>query len=112
MHVFNGHAVQHSLELLLEAEHQIGETVPPQHTGDRRHKLAHAFEMLDEDAELLCQLPFIHVVYQPAWFGPGWAYNEERGTPKTHQKLVHQGASVCYGSDWDISELPPLQGIA
>jgi len=111
MHVFFSEAVQHSLKLLLEAERHR-QTVLPQHAGDRRHKLAHAFEILAEDAKLLCQTPFIHVVYQPAWFGSGWAYTEERGTPKTHQMLVRQGASVCYGSDWDISELSPLQGIA
>eukprot|EP00747_Dinoflagellata_sp_TGD_P194027 gnl/TRDRNA2_/TRDRNA2_60960_c0_seq1.p1 gnl/TRDRNA2_/TRDRNA2_60960_c0~~gnl/TRDRNA2_/TRDRNA2_60960_c0_seq1.p1 ORF type:complete len:649 (+),score=90.90 gnl/TRDRNA2_/TRDRNA2_60960_c0_seq1:74-1948(+) len=77
-------------------------------SGDRRHKLAHVFSLLPEDTAKLCQVPQgVTVVYQPHWF----SYSYDVQAQQTHGQLLAGQAAVCYGSDWDISELSPLQGI-
>jgi len=79
-----------------------------QKNADRRHKLAHVFELLPADVAEVCQTPSVFVVYQPIWFALG--YDAE--TVTQHRSLVEGGASVCYGSDWDITALSPLKGLS
>lgn len=127
MHVFGDLAAQHSIKTLLAAEAASESMIKPKSickmarslpsqgmasekvSGRRRHKLAHVFDLRTEDEALLCQYPSIHVVYQPLWFQSGYRYRSE--VARSHSKLRSGGASVCYGSDWDISEVSPLQGV-
>mmetsp|Transcript_13143 Transcript_13143/g.20775 ORF Transcript_13143/g.20775 Transcript_13143/m.20775 type:complete len:574 (-) Transcript_13143:210-1931(-) len=107
-HVFGDLAAKYALHALQRAEllapkYALGS---PQ---NRIHKLAHVFELqaVDENA-----IPAnVKVVYQPAWFSnKEWSsYSDE--AVQTHQRLSVKGL-VCYGSDWDISSLSPLSGIA
>lgn len=130
LHVFGNLAAQHSIRALKAAEveackvavnagaHQRAAVSSRGRDGltglqsrepeERRHKLAHVFELLSEDAHTLCQTPCIYVVYQPYWFHQG--YDDD--TARTHRDLISGGASVCYGSDWDITTLSPLHGIS
>jgi len=113
MHVFYSAATHHSVELLLEAEQEQRKRQKSRGsastTGDRRHKLAHAFEISAEDAASLCKTPLIAVCYQPYWFKTEYSYDDT--AVGTHAELLRGGARVCYGSDWDITELSPIMGI-
>lgn len=121
MHVFYAQAAQHSLSLLLAAENcrlpdgakasakcKAGPALRPER-NNRRHKLAHVFELRPDDIRTVCKTPFVHIVYQPMWFRHAASYDEE--AVAAHVELVQNGGQVCYGSDWDISDVNPLQGL-
>eukprot|EP00927_Polykrikos_kofoidii_P025667 TRINITY_DN23027_c0_g1_i1.p1 TRINITY_DN23027_c0_g1~~TRINITY_DN23027_c0_g1_i1.p1 ORF type:complete len:950 (+),score=158.40 TRINITY_DN23027_c0_g1_i1:36-2852(+) len=76
-------------------------------TTPRRHKIAHVFELLPEEIDILDGMRSVFVVYQPLWFSKG----EKAEQAQQHQELLRRGASVCYGSDWDITALSPMEGI-
>lgn len=130
MHVFGNLAAQRSIQTLLQAEEaamsretstrrgrssrdQGGARARTSSTrreagAQRRHKLAHIFDFLDEDRVKLIESPSIFLVYQPYWFQNG----NNKETAQQHAELLANGASICYGSDWDITELSPLEGIS
>jgi len=108
MHTFGDLAAKHSLQSLQRAE----ATAPAKTyggTGERRHKLAHVFELLREDEAYLSSS--LLAVFQPYWFdNRAWSTYDDEAV-QVHQRLTEHQA-VCYGSDWDISSLSPLEGMA
>merc|ERR1712046_245051 len=75
----------------------------------RRHKLAHVFELQAGDEAALP--PGVRLAFQPAWFSNKEWSSYDDAAVETHRRLVARNA-ICYGSDWDISSLSPLGGIA
>lgn len=107
-HVFGDLAAKHTLKTLRRAE----EAAPRAAGGPagRRHKLAHVFGLQPEDeAALPCASTV--AVFQPFWFSDkAWnSYSDD--AVAFHQRLASRGLA-CYGSDWDISSLSPLDGMA
>jgi len=114
LHVFGNLAAKHSLDSLRRAEAK-SESARTARVEQRRHKLAHVFELLPEDEAFLSSREgtfssSVVAVFQPFWFSDrAWTSYEDEAAPM-HQRLVGHGAA-CYGSDWDISSLSPLQGV-
>jgi len=102
MHIFYTAAAELSMSVLLDAE-------KGKRSSDRRHKLAHLYEIGPEERRMACRTPYVHLVYQPMWFRIGSSYDED--AVRSHRELLENGAAVCYGSDWDISDISPLQGL-
>eukprot|EP00931_Biecheleriopsis_adriatica_P030614 TRINITY_DN18033_c0_g1_i3.p1 TRINITY_DN18033_c0_g1~~TRINITY_DN18033_c0_g1_i3.p1 ORF type:complete len:413 (-),score=59.69 TRINITY_DN18033_c0_g1_i3:9-1247(-) len=114
-HVFGDLAAKHAIRSIRCAE----AAADPCYMSDPpRHKLAHVFELQREDEEAVASSvadgsissSSVVAVYQPYWFSnKAWSSYEELAA-QTHNRLVARGA-VCYGSDWDISSLSPIDGM-
>merc|ERR1711939_121287 len=96
LHVFGDLASKHALQLLHSAE-----AAAPCERADRRHKLAHVYQLQQTDEELACAVNAT-LVYQPLWFSDAAWHTYDEEAKRTHREMMLRG-NVCYGSDWDIS---------